>query len=230
VTSRQDRLLKGFDSRAPGFRRALAQVVGDEPAEEVAREARRGFEGLAKEIPYADREKDPMVRNIVGPAQILAYVLPLKHRGASRAEVGTFIRLSFQPTADRAGRLPKPLVRVLARLGLPFLLRSFRKQAAASQARDDPNEFVYEIVEEPGSAVAMNMTRCAVCTLFERHDAMDVLPYVCAVDDQLSDAMGLGLRRTSTRALGADRCDFRYQPGGAPRRLRDHHDLPLLGD
>jgi hypothetical protein len=37
----------------------------------------------------------------------------------------------------------------------------------------------------------------------------------------MSDAFGLGLRRTGTRAVGAERCDFVYEFDGKPLQLRD---------
>ena len=71
---------------------------------------------------------------------------------------------------------------------------------------------------------------CAVCHAFSKHDAVDVVPYVCAIDDQLSAKLGLGLRRTGTHALGSGCCDFRYKLGGEPLTLRSQYALPLVDD
>jgi hypothetical protein len=224
-SDRPTRLLKGFDLRAPNRRRALERVFDAELAEAVAAEAREEFSQLAPEIPYAEREKDLMASNIIGPTQTLAYALPLQRRGISNEKIGEFVAESFQPEADRVSWIPKFLIRWGSRIAGPLLQRQLRKQAEATQERDDPNEFVFDVAEEPDGSFGLNMTRCAVCTLFSRHDAMAVVPYICATDDQMSDSLGLGLRRTGTRALGASHCDFRYHAGGEPRRLRDHHDL-----
>ncbi len=213
--------MKDFDRRSPGLRAALSQVVGSEIADRVLREARDEFEVIVREIPYLGNEKELMASQIIGPARLLACVLPLRRLGTSSDQIGAFVGLVVQQATDRLSRVPDTLVRIAVRVGRPLLMRRFRREAAAARLRDDPNEFAFEVVDDASAALALDMVRCAVCTLFERHDAMEIVPYICQADDRLSDALGLGLRRTATRALGAPRCDFRYQPGGEPRRLRD---------
>ncbi len=69
----------------------------------------------------------------------------------------------------------------------------------------------------------MNITSCAICHLFGNHDAMDLVPYMCAFDDVMSAAGDQGLRRTGTIALGASHCDFRFQQGGEPLPLAEQY-------
>ncbi len=226
MTNRTDRLVKDFDRRSPGLRKALVQVFDAAEAEAVLHEARDEFEALVVDIPYADDAKNVMASQIIGPARLLACALPLRRRGYSSEQIGQFIGQFVQNVADRLRPIPDGLVRVVARLIRPWLLRGFRKEARAAKLRDDPREFEFEVVDDPDAAIGFNMVRCAVCTLFERHDAMEFVPYICEADDRLSDALGLGLRRTGTRGLGVQHCDFRYQPGGEPNRLRDSESFP----
>ena len=74
----------------------------------------------------------------------------------------------------------------------------------------------------------LDVKNCAVCELFSRHDAEEVVPYLCALDDKMSEFMGMGLRRSGTRALGASCCDFRYQAGGEPQSLRSQGALTVV--
>jgi hypothetical protein len=221
-------LHKGFDRRAISVRPLLVSQFGSDLANALLHEARKEFEQMVPALPYAGGAREPMASSIVATAQMLAIALPLKHRGIAPKEIGRFLTAAMERVTERGRFVPKGVVRVLGKLVAPFLRRRFRAFAEASQRRDDPDEFVYEIVEGSG-LLAMNITRCAVCTLYSRHDAMDLVPYMCAFDDQLSDVLGLGLRRTGTRALGATHCDFRYDPGGQPLRLRDQFDLPIGG-
>lgn len=69
----------------------------------------------------------------------------------------------------------------------------------------------------------MNITSCAICHLFGKRGAMELVPYMCAFDDVVSDAGGQGLRRTGTIALGATHCDFRFRDGGEPLRLAEQY-------
>jgi hypothetical protein len=218
---RAQRLLRRFDRFARSARPALEQHFGSE-ATAIAREARSEFQRLAGEIPYRGRESDMMFGNIAGPYQILAYVLVLKGRSHPLQAIGAWVGDAVPVPASW---VPRWLVRPVLRLALPLLLRRARRSARASQENPQADEFVWEIVEEPGSDLALNIQSCAVCAAYAKHDAMDAVPYVCALDDVMSDALGLGLRRTGTRALGADACDFRYEPGGEPLRLRDQYDL-----
>jgi hypothetical protein len=99
-----------------------------------------------------------------------------------------------------------------------------RVDAEASQSGAAPNEFVFELVApDADTAGGTNITSCAICYLFGRHDAMELVPYMCAFDDVMSDAAGQGLRRTGTIALGAKQCDFRFQPDGEPLRIASQY-------
>ena len=99
------------------------------------------------------------------------------------------------------------------------------RDAAASQEGAAENESVFEIVpgEDENTDWGMNVTRCAGCHAYAKHDAMEFTPYMCATDDLVSDHSNQGLRRTGTIALGAHRCDFRYKAGGKPLRLAEQY-------
>ncbi len=69
----------------------------------------------------------------------------------------------------------------------------------------------------------MNIKSCAICHAFSKYDAMDLVPYMCASDDVVSDRGGQGLRRNGTIALGRHECDFRYERGGEPLRVAEQY-------
>ena len=96
-------------------------------------------------------------------------------------------------------------------------------QAAWDSAGQE--EFVFEVLlgDDQTYDWGLNIRRCAVCHAYARHDAMDLVPYMCASDDVESDRGGQGLRRTGTIGLGAHQCDFRYKAGGDPLRLADQY-------
>jgi hypothetical protein len=224
--ARRDKLLQRFD-KALAFRRtALSARLGAAVTEDVLREAREQYESLVEDIPYAGRDRDIMAINIIIPAELLAFVLVLRRRGHSREEIGTLIselvEIPFQ-------RLPIWLVRPFLRLSLPLVRWWMRRQARASQERQHPDEFIWEVTAGDGTTdLGINIRSCAVCKTFAKHDAMDVVPYVCALDDRVSRTFDLGLRRSGTIALGASHCDFRWKLGGEPRTLGSQFELPLI--
>ena len=92
--------------------------------------------------------------------------------------------------------------------------------AAASQSGAAPNEFVFELLgPDADSDYGMNVTSCAICHLFSRYDAMELVPYMCSYDDVTSRAGDTGLRRTGTIALGGDRIRISQSWGDRETRL-----------
>jgi len=95
----------------------------------------------------------------------------------------------------------------------------------ANVAVDDAERRFMEMVPGNGTTVdwGMNVRSCAVCHQFAKYHAMELVPYMCAVDDVMSDRTRRGLQRTGSIALGATHCDFRYKRGGEPRRLAEQY-------
>lgn len=91
-----------------------------------------------------------------------------------------------------------------------------------------PGEFELEMVAPEANASGQdvfdwgyNIKSCAICYHFGRYDALDLVSYMCASDDIVSDKADQGLRRQGTIALGAGQCDFRYQKGAKPQRVAE---------
>jgi hypothetical protein len=68
-----------------------------------------------------------------------------------------------------------------------------------------------------------NVHSCTICHTASKYDAMDLVPYMCATDDVMSEKNNDGLRRTRSIALGAHLCDFRFKDDGPPRRLAEQY-------
>jgi hypothetical protein len=183
---------------------AVSRLAADPGA--VFAAARVRFEAMLDEIPYVDRPEHSMATSMFSCAAMLAVFQVLRTQ---------------QIDAHAWGQAIQGLPVVLT-TGGPAGEEGTAADAVASQQSPAANEFVFEMVEpDPAAgttARGMNITSCAICHLFGRHDALELVPYMCAFDDVVSDANGQGLRRTGTIALGASRCDFRFTEG-APLRL-----------
>ena len=192
------------DSEGP-VRRVLGRLLPEAEVDGAAGEARAAFARLSGEMPYAQRRDHIMFAPAFAVFQWLAVFQVLRGRGIDAHRLGR--EMLKLPADSRPPFTPENIERILA-------------QAEESQRGAAPNEFVFEIL--PGDEQTdwgMDITSCAVCHAYARHDAMELVPYLCASDDVESDAGDLGLRRTGTIALGAHRCDFRYKRGGEPLRL-----------
>ena len=106
-------------------------------------------------------------------------------------------------------------------------LRRDARSLANEPTRD--GDWAFEVVDKvPGEVdFGFDVTNCAVCSLFRRHEVEDLVPHLCALDDQMSRAFDLGLRRTQTKARGGSHCDFRYRLDGEPLPLSDS-SLPVI--
>jgi hypothetical protein len=177
-------------------------------ADAVLARGREIFAGLLDELPYVDRPGHSMAGSTFACAAMLAVFQVLRERGIDAHAWGRAIHalpVVVPPGAE------DDYARVAA-------------EAEASQSDAAPNEFVFEVVgADEHSERGMNVTSCAICHLFGRHGAMELVPYMCAYDDVTSAAHSSGLRRTGTIALGAARCDFRFRQGGEPLRLADQY-------
>ncbi len=198
----RDRMLGVFDGIASWLEPAVRRVAG--ASEDVLNRARGVFDGLIDELPYVDRPDHVMADPMFACAASLAVYQVLRRRGVDAHTWGAATYALPAVTED------------------PEDGKRWRADAQASQRDAHANEFVFELVTpEGGRGYGTNITSCAICHLFGKHDAMDLVPYMCAFDDVTSRAGGTGLRRTGTIALGATHCDFRFQPGGEPLSLAE---------
>lgn len=201
----RERLLGFYRGAARWMRPGVAALVDD--ADAVLEGARARFEGLIDELPYVDRPTHTMAPSMFACGAMLAVFQVLRERAVDAHAWG---RVIHGLPAQAAGGDDDD--------------ERFRSDAASSQHEAAPDEFVFDVVEgDDAFDRGMNITSCAICHLFGRHDAMDLVPYMCSFDDVVSAAAGSGLRRTGTIALGAKRCDFRFRRGGEPLPLADQY-------
>jgi len=199
-----------FTNAEPRLVRLAGRLTAD-PEAAVA-DARRRFEAMIPDLAYVDKPAHPLAPALFVSTVNLALYLALADRGVDvhsfgRALLTGIERAPIPPDPNRADRSDA------AR-------SAFVAEAERSLVAAGPGEDVFEFVDGDGESFdyGLDVRSCAVCHQFGRHGAMELVPYMCAVDDLMSAKHGEGLRRTGTLALGADHCDFRYQTGreGAP--------------
>jgi len=234
--------MKSFRRRARLRRRVLDRMLGEGPADAVIQDAESHYLGFVPEMVAVPR--GILNGALLGTYELLAYGLALRARGVSAGDVGDFYMESYRLLS---GRYPRFLLALVFRVFRPFLVRRLRKEARESRAasgtsvenrnngeaeRDAtyPDRWEFDFLEpEPGGrGFGFDVRSCSVCSLFSRHGQSELVPYVCALDDAMSEAMGLGLRRSGTRAMGASCCDFRYEPGRKGKALREIPTFPIV--
>jgi len=212
-TSQKSRLLKDFDRMAARVRRVLVSRYGEEQAKAILTESRREYEALIPQIPYIG-EKSPMLIFLLPTSRYLAVYRALQKRGATVEDGG---RLIYEMMEAETKAIPGPVRRLMGYLWFsPLFLRRVRKRAAESQKRQYPGGYVFTYIEGDGRDFdwGIDYTECSGCKLLTAQDAMELAPYVCAVDKVTSELLGWGLTRTMTLAEGFEKCDFRFKKGG----------------
>lgn len=181
-------------------------------AQTVVAEAEAIFDAMLPTMAYVNKPQHPLAPALFICSVNLSLYLALKQRGVDVHAFGNALLNGLM-------RAPIPPQPALSEEALQAQLAEFLTAAQTSQTNPQPGEDVFEVVTGEGFDWGYNVQSCALCNAAAQHDAMEVVPYMCAVDDVMSDKNNQGLRRTGSIALGATHCDFRYQHGGQPRRL-----------
>lgn len=217
-----------FDEARPRFNQIAAGFV-DEP-DAIVEQASTLFDKMIPDMAYREKPHHPMVFEC---SASLAVYLALKAHGVDAHRFGGAM-LNAMSKAPLPVPEPEPesdSARPRSDRTLQEHLAEFVASAKASQTDALPGEFVYETVfdDEKKFDWGMNVESCAIGSAFSKHDAMDLVPYMCATDDVVSDRKKQGLRRSGTIAVGASFCDFRFQRGGEPQRLAEQYPDQIHG-
>jgi hypothetical protein len=201
-----------FDQARVRLTRLAERLVEDAGA--AVEEAAVVFDKMLPDMAYVDKPQHPLAPALFVTSVNLAMYLALRERGVGVHEFGRAL-------LNGLARAPLP-VREHADASTDEQRRAaFIAAAEDSRRGAAAGEDVFEVVSGEGADFdyGINVLSCAVCHAYARHDAMELVPYMCATDDVMSDKEGTGLRRTGSIALGAHHCDFRYKRGGEPLPL-----------
>ena len=211
--SQKPRLLKDFDRMVARVKRVLTSRYGEEQAKALITESRREYEALIPHIPFIG-ERSHMLIFLLPTTRWLAVYRALQKRGATIEDAG---RLIYEMCEAEAKAIPGPVRRLMGYLWFsPLFLRRVRKRAAESQKLQYAGGYVFTYIAGDGRDFdwGIDYLECSSCKLLKAQDAMELAPYICAVDKISSDLLGWGLMRTMTLAEGFEKCDFRFKKGG----------------
>lgn len=205
-----------FDQARMRLTRLAGNFVGD--PQTVVDEASAIFDAMLPDMAYVDKPEHPLAPALFICNVNLSLWLALKRRGTGvhafgRALLNGLARAPIPPLPDESEET------------MQARLTQFIQAAETSQTAAQPGEDVFEVLDATNADFdwGYNVRSCALCQSAAKHDAMEVVPYMCAVDDVMSDKNNQGLRRTGSLATGATHCDFRYKRGGQPLRLAEQY-------
>jgi hypothetical protein len=207
--AQQDNLaqvLSYFGRERKQLHKIVAALVEDAAAAEaVMAEAQEIYAAISADTAYLDDPGHSMAGSLFYCNLNLAVYLALRPLGVGAHEFGNAVLANLATAPLPHAEVPE----------------EGNSNADFAGPGTHPGEFEVEVVpsDDASSQWGFNIKSCAICHQYGKYDAMDLVPYMCASDDVVSDIRGQGLRRSGTIALGATHCDFRFEIGGEPQRL-----------
>ena len=222
MTENEAQLKQQFTQARGRIGRLASTLVGDDAAEQAVNDAEIQFSQMLPSIAYRDNPNHPHAGDLFSCAINLALFLAIKDQGIDEHQFGRAMIRGI----TKALAAQKDSAHQSESTG-PSSAEAFVESLRESERSAKPGEFVYEYLPDESNEAtgdwAFNIKTCAICHHFGKYDAMDLVPYMCASDDVVSDAQGRGLARNGTIALGAHHCDFRFKAGGEPNRVADQY-------
>ena len=156
-----------------------------------------GAGGHHPTVPDIGGSANPMTRHLLRSTTSLALYLAMRRRGYAAQEAGWVI---YQAVVARVATLPRQPFTGLT----PERVAAMREEAARSQERRYPGDWVWEFVEGDGgrSEYGFDFLECGTQKLYRAHDAEEFLPFYCYLDFVTYRAEGWGFCRTKTLAEG----------------------------
>jgi hypothetical protein len=207
------RLLSDFDRTAARARPRLLARYGDQAASMVIAEWRTRYSTFIPQIPFIGHNSPFLIFLIPGVRHFALY-RALQSRGETVDWVGQLI---YKISEAEFLAIPVLARRIAAALWFSrWFQKRLQKRATESQNRPYPKGYVMAFVRGDTKSFdfGIDYTECALCNFLKENGAMELAPYICAVDKVASETMGWGLSRTMTLADGRTKCDFRFCRGG----------------
>jgi hypothetical protein len=211
--SRKKHLLNSFVKSIAQGKNVLIDRFGKEYANLIINESRREYEALIPKIPFIG-DKNPLLIFLISTSRYLAIYRVLRRNGLAVEEAGKII---YEINEAELKSIPVFVRRIIGYLYFSKLfIWRVKKRAKESQERKYPCGYVFNFIEGDGQRFdyGLDYTECAGCKFLSEQNASELAPFMCALDNVVSDNLYWGLTRTMTIANGFEKCDFRFKKGG----------------
>lgn len=170
---------------------------------------------ISKDTYFAATSSNPIDKRLDFCAYFLALIKVLDEKGESFEKirkVSLEIVLDYVKPKNKlsawAKRLPLKLIQMPFST---FLLNIFNDKVSK---KGHESGFLAHIITDKnatyGLGYGIDIIECGICKLYQKHNFQKYASILCEVDEITSRLAGLKLIRTSTIALGAQKCDFRF--------------------
>lgn len=213
--ARRDMIAAEFEQSLTAASDEFARLLPHPSLDELRPLIFTEFDRVLTRLPYVGGSGGRMTPFFEANVGIIAIGRVLRRAGVSFAANSELMRHTY---LAKLMKLPEDDRIELGRQWLsPESQRFLRSEAAQSEARENPGDFVYEYVKagktEDGESFefGLNYHECGFCKLCASEGDEDLLPAICAMDKEVYAVRGVELFRSTTIASGGSRCDFRFR-------------------
>jgi hypothetical protein len=171
---------------------------------------------ISADTAFAVSSKNPIDRRLDFCAYFLALIKTLDEQGENfetTRKICLEIVIEYVKPKNKFQQLAKKLPAKLMDAWLAYyFLKKFNERVGTNS---NPYGFIANIItdkkETLGLGYGVDILECGICKLFNKHNYQKYSSILCEVDALTSNLAGLKLVRNSTIALGAKKCDFRWE-------------------
>jgi len=174
------------------------------------------FKIISADTSFAARSENPIDKRLDFSAYFLALIKTLDEQGekfeTTRKICLEIVTEYVKPKNKLQQFLKKLPVKLINTRLATFFFKAFNKRVSKNS---NPDGFIANIItdkkETLGLGYGVDILECGICKLFKKHNYQKYSSILCEVDHITSDLAGLKLIRNGTIALGAKKCDFRWE-------------------
>ncbi len=174
------------------------------------------FKRIQPDVRFAKTSKNPVDRRMEIAAYILATIEVLDKAGAPLEKIREVLHSIAHELVRPKNALQRLLKKLPAKLintwVAKFLIRQMQKRVGQ---RSHPDGFAVRVLtdkkETLGFGYGIDILECGICKLYHKHGLQKFTPLLCEIDYITTSMAGLKMHRSGTIALGASKCDFRYE-------------------
>ena len=171
---------------------------------------------ISADTSFAASSTNPIDKRLDFSAYFLALIKTLDEQGEkfeTTRKICLEIVTEYVRPKNKLQQLLKKLpVKLINTKPATYLLKVFNKRVSRNS---NPEGFIANIItdkkETLGLGYGVDILECGICKLFNKHNYQKYSSILCEVDHITSDFAGLKLVRNGTIALGAKKCDFRWE-------------------
>ena len=171
---------------------------------------------ISVDTAFAVSSANPINKRLDFCAYFLALIKTMNEQGETFERTRSICLEIVTEYVRPKNTLQQLVKRVPAKLANTWLANILIKKLQKKVSRNsNPDGFIANIItdkkETLGLGYGVDILECGICKLFKKHNYQKYSSILCEVDALTSDLAGLKLIRNGMIALGAKKCDFRWE-------------------